>query len=73
MDHLAPPMFDVSYVDMWKFRMSAYLKALGLHVYLTTTKNNNKYFVANAQPLEALGAHLTKIIFLLFLIVILLL
>ena len=38
MDHLAPPMFDVSNVDMRKFRMSAYLKTLGLHVYLAITK-----------------------------------
>ena len=58
MDHLAPPMFDVSNVDMWKFRMSAYLKALGLHVYLATTKktyfDNDKYIEANAQALDAL-------------------
>ena len=38
MDHLAPPMFDVSNIDMWMFRMSANLKALGLHVYLVITK-----------------------------------
>jgi len=52
MDHLAPPIFDVSNVDIWKLRMSAYLKALGLHVYLTTTKktyfSNAKYIEANA-------------------------
>ena len=52
MDHLAPPMFDVSNVDIWKFRMSAYLKTLGLHVYLATTKKayfgNAKYIEANA-------------------------
>ena len=54
--------------------MSAYLKALGLHVYLFTTKKiyfgNNKYIEANAQALDDLGTHLAKIIFLLFLIVI---
>jgi len=58
MDHLAPPMFDVSNVDMWMFRMSAYLKALGLHVYLATTKKiyfgNDKYIEANAQALDTL-------------------
>ena len=47
MDFLTPPMCDVSNIDMWKFKMSAYLKALRLHVYLTTTKksfvDNDKY------------------------------
>jgi len=28
MDYLAPPTYDVSNIDMWKFKMSAYLKAL---------------------------------------------
>ena len=58
MDYLAPPMFDVSNIDVWKIRMSAYLKALGMHVYLATTKKsylgNNKHIEANAQALEAL-------------------
>jgi len=44
--------------------MSAYLKALGLHVYLATTKNsyisNDKYIKANAQALIALGQSLSK-------------
>ena len=52
MDHLAPPMFYVSDIDIWKIRMSAYLKTLGLHVYLATTKetyfDNEKYIEANA-------------------------
>ena len=52
MDYLAPPMFDVSNIDLWKFKMSAYLKSLGLHVYLATTKKsyigNDKYLEANA-------------------------
>ena len=55
MDHLAPPMFDVFNIDIWKLRMSAYLKALGLYVYLATTKKtyfgNAKYIEANAQAL----------------------
>ena len=38
MDFLAPPMYDVTNIDMWKLKMSAYLKSLGLHVYLATTK-----------------------------------
>ena len=58
MDHLTPPMFDVSNIDIWKLRMSAYLKALGLHVYLATTKKtyfgNVKYIEANAQALNTL-------------------
>ena len=44
--------------------MSAYLKALGLHVYLGTTKilyvGNNKYLGANAQALDALNHKLSK-------------
>ena len=51
-------MYDFSNIDMWKFKMSAYLKALGLYVYLATIKKsyigNNKYLGANAQALEAL-------------------
>jgi len=55
MDFMIPPMFDVSNIDVWKIRMSAYLKALGLHMYLATTKKsyfgNNKHIKANAQAL----------------------
>ena len=40
MDYLALPMFDVSNIDMWELRMSAYLKILGLHVYLAATKKS---------------------------------
>ena len=51
-------MYDVSNIDMWKFKMSAYLKASGLHVYLVTTKKsyvgNDKYLGANAQAIYAL-------------------
>jgi len=64
MDYLVPPMFDVSNIDMWKFKMSAYLKALGLHVYLATTKksyiDNDKYLEANAQAIDALKYTLSK-------------
>ena len=59
MDCLSPPMFDVSNIDMWKFRMSLYLKTLGLHVYLAITKksfpNDSKHIEANAQAIEALS------------------
>ena len=44
--------------------MSAYLKTLGLHVYLATTKKtyfgNDKYIEANAQALKALRRTLNK-------------
>jgi len=64
MDYLAPPMYDVSNIDMWKFKMSSYLKALGLHVYLTTTKksylDNDKHIEDNAQAIDALKHNLSK-------------
>ena len=57
-------MFDVSNVDIWKIRMSAYLKALGLHVFLVTTMKtyfgNAKYIEANARALDALKQTLSK-------------
>ena len=47
MDYLALPMFDVSNIEIWKLRMNAYLKTLGMHVYFATTKksylSNNKH------------------------------
>ena len=64
MDYLAPPMYDVSNIDLWKFKMSAYLKAVGLHVYLATTKKSyidyGKYLEANAQVMDALKYILSK-------------
>ena len=58
MDYLASTMFDVSNIDMWKFKMSSYLKALGIHIYLSTTKksyiDNGKYLEANAQAIITL-------------------
>ena len=57
-------MFDASNIDMQKFKMSSYLKALGLHVYLVTTKKSyfgiDKYIEANAQAMEALKHTLSK-------------
>ena len=57
-------MYDVSNVDMWKFKMSAYLKVLGLHVYLAAIKksylDNGKYIEAIAQALIALRHTLSK-------------
>ena len=64
MDCLTPLMFDVSNIDMWKFRISTYLKTLGLHVFLAATKKsylgNSKHIEANAQALEALKSTLNK-------------
>ena len=58
MDFLTPPMYDITNIDMWKYKMSMYLKILGMHVYLATTMksylDNNKHIEANAQALEAL-------------------
>ena len=52
MEHLTPPTFDASNIDIWMLRMSAYLKTLGLHVYLAATKksylDNSKHIEANA-------------------------
>ena len=35
---MTPPMFDPSNIVVWKYRMSMYLKTLGLHVFLAATK-----------------------------------
>ena len=44
-------MYDVSNIDMRKFKMSSYLKALGLRVYLAITKKSyfgdDKYIDVN--------------------------
>ena len=57
-------MFDVFNIDIWKIRMSTYLKTLSLHVYLATIKKtyfgNAKYLEANAQALDALKKILSK-------------
>ena len=64
MNFMTPPMFDVSNIDMWRLKMSMYLKTLGMHVYLATIKKsylgNNKHIEANAQSLEALRSTLNK-------------
>ena len=43
MDFMSPPTFDILNIQIWKVKMSLYLKALGIHVYLATT--NNAYSV----------------------------
>ena len=58
MDFLSLPMFDVSNIDIWKIKMSSYVKSLGLHVYLDTKKksyiDNGKCFEANALAMIVL-------------------
>ena len=48
MDFMTPLMYDVTNIDMWKYKMSAYLKFLGLHVYLVTTKKSYLDIESNA-------------------------
>jgi len=51
MNYLTLLMFDVSNIDMWKLKISSYLKALRLHIYFSTTEKisieNFKYLEAN--------------------------
>ena len=64
MNFMTPPIFDVSNIDVWKTKMSMYLKTLGLHVFLGATKKsylgNRKHKKANALALEALRSTLNK-------------
>ena len=64
MDFMTPPMFNVSNIDVWKLKMSMYLKTLGIHVYLATAKKsylgNKKHIETNAQALMALRNTLSK-------------
>ena len=61
---MIPLMFDVSNINAWKLKMSMYLKTLGIHVYLATTKKsylgNDKHIEAIAQALEALRRTLNQ-------------
>ena len=64
MDFMTPPMFEVSNIDVWKLKMSMYLKTLGMHIYLAATKKsylgNSKHIEVNAQALMALRNTLSK-------------
>ena len=63
MDFMTPPSFDPSNIDVWKYRMSMYLKTLGLHVFLAATKKcylgNGDHIGANALALEAIRSTLS--------------
>ena len=62
MDFMSPPTFDILNIHIWKVKMSLYLKALGIYVYLATTNNayclNGKNFETNAKALNALKSTL---------------
>ena len=62
MDFMSPPAFDILNIQIWKVKMSLYLKALSIHVYFVTTKDsyclNGKNFEANAKALHALKSTL---------------
>ena len=40
MDFMTPPIFDILNIQIWKVKMSMYLKALGTHVYFATIKDS---------------------------------
>ena len=52
---MTPPMYDATYIDIWKVKMPMYLKTLGMHVYLATT-----YIEANTQALDVLKHSFSK-------------
>ena len=58
MDFMSPPMLDILNIHIWKVKMSLYLKALSIHVYLAIANDsyclNGKNFEANAKALHAL-------------------
>ena len=64
MDFMSPPTFDILNIQIWKVKMSLYLKALGIHVYLATINdsyvNNSKYIEANSKALHALKSTLNN-------------
>ena len=64
MDFMSPPTFDILNIQIWKVKMSLYLKALGIHVYLASTNdsyvNNSKNLEANAKAVHALKSTLNN-------------
>ena len=59
---MTPPMFDILNIQTWKVKMSTYLKALGIRVYLATIKDsyclNGKHLEANTKATHALKSTL---------------
>ena len=62
MDFMSPPTFDILNIQIWKVKMSLYLKALGIHVYFAISKDsyclNGNNTEANAKALHALRSTL---------------
>ena len=62
---MSPPTFDILNIQIWKVKMSLYLKALGSHVYLATTNNaytlDGKNFEANVKALHAIKSTLDDV------------
>ena len=59
---MTPPMFDILNIQIWKVKMSMYLKVLRVHVYFVTIKYsyfiNGKHFKANTKVIHALKSTL---------------
>jgi len=55
-------MFDILNIQTWKVKMSMYLTALGIHVYLATIKGsyclNGKHLEANTKAIHVLKSTL---------------
>ena len=62
MEFMSPPSFDILNIQIWKVKMSLYLKVLGIQVYFATIKDayclNGKYLEANAKAIHALKSTL---------------
>ena len=59
---MTPPMFDILNFQIWKVKMSTYLKTLRIHVYFATIKDsyclNGKHVKANTKAIHALKSTL---------------
>ena len=64
MDFMTPTMFDILNLQTWKVKMSIYLKALEIHVYLATVKDfyclNGNHYWANTKAIHALKSTLNN-------------
>ena len=62
MNFMTPPMFDILNIQIWKVKMSMYLKALDIDVYFATIKDsyclNGQILEVNAKALYALRSTL---------------
>ena len=59
---MSPPTFDILNIQTWKVKISMFLKGLGIHVYLATTKDsyNSKYIEANSKVIHTLKSTLNN-------------